>query len=117
MWRSLVARFVRDEEVVGSNPAIPTLQLTTVAGARAVAGPPRPCQLPGSAPARPLRPRLIAPAQAGCPAAGRRRSPPLPRPPQGDLRPGWPRPDPTLRHPLRPAAAAAHWTCPRPAPG
>jgi hypothetical protein len=25
MWRSLVARFVRDEEVVGSNPAIPTL--------------------------------------------------------------------------------------------
>jgi hypothetical protein len=24
MWRSLVARLVRDEEVVGSNPAIPT---------------------------------------------------------------------------------------------
>ena len=24
MWRSLVARFVRDEEVVGSNPATPT---------------------------------------------------------------------------------------------
>ncbi len=24
MWRSPVARFVRDEEVVGSNPAIPT---------------------------------------------------------------------------------------------
>ena len=26
MWRSLVARFVRDEEVVGSNPAIPTMR-------------------------------------------------------------------------------------------
>src|SRR3954452_3818706 len=25
VWRSLVARFVRDEEVVGSNPATPTL--------------------------------------------------------------------------------------------
>ena len=25
MWRSLVARFVRDEEVVGSNPATPTI--------------------------------------------------------------------------------------------
>ncbi len=25
-WRSLVARFVRDEEVVGSNPACPTGQ-------------------------------------------------------------------------------------------
>ena len=24
MWRSLVARFVRDEEAVGSNPATPT---------------------------------------------------------------------------------------------
>ena len=24
MWRSLVARFVRDEEVAGSNPVIPT---------------------------------------------------------------------------------------------
>ncbi len=24
IWRSLVARLVRDEEVVGSNPAIPT---------------------------------------------------------------------------------------------
>ena len=30
VWRSLVARFVRDEEVVGSNPATPTafLQVT-----------------------------------------------------------------------------------------
>jgi hypothetical protein len=26
VWRSLVARFVRDEEVVGSNPATPTRQ-------------------------------------------------------------------------------------------
>ena len=26
VWRSLVARFVRDEEVVGSNPATPTVQ-------------------------------------------------------------------------------------------
>jgi hypothetical protein len=26
VWRSLVARFVRDEEVVGSNPATPTGQ-------------------------------------------------------------------------------------------
>ena len=26
VWRSLVARFVRDEEVVGSNPATPTIQ-------------------------------------------------------------------------------------------
>jgi hypothetical protein len=25
VWRSLVARFVRDEEVVGSNPATPTV--------------------------------------------------------------------------------------------
>ena len=25
VWRSLVARFVRDEEVVGSNPATPTI--------------------------------------------------------------------------------------------
>ncbi len=24
MWRSLVARFVRDEEAAGSNPVIPT---------------------------------------------------------------------------------------------
>ena len=28
VWRSLVARFVRDEEVVGSNPATPTIQKT-----------------------------------------------------------------------------------------
>lgn len=27
MWRSLVARFVRDEEVAGSNPVIPTRNL------------------------------------------------------------------------------------------
>lgn len=27
VWRSLVARFVRDEEAVGSNPATPTLAL------------------------------------------------------------------------------------------
>ena len=26
VWRSLVARFVRDEEAVGSNPATPTSQ-------------------------------------------------------------------------------------------
>ncbi len=25
MWRSLVARLVRDQEVVGSNPIIPTM--------------------------------------------------------------------------------------------
>jgi hypothetical protein len=31
VWRSLVARFVRDEEVVGSNPATPT---RVVAGER-----------------------------------------------------------------------------------
>src|SRR5664280_47843 len=37
MWRSLVARFVRDEEVVGSNPAIPTLQLTGEVGRRSPA--------------------------------------------------------------------------------
>ena len=28
VWRSLVARFVRDEEVVGSNPATPTIEST-----------------------------------------------------------------------------------------
>ena len=28
MWRSLVARFVRDEEVAGSNPVIPTIDPT-----------------------------------------------------------------------------------------
>lgn len=28
MWRSLVARFVRDEEVAGSNPVIPTRNIT-----------------------------------------------------------------------------------------
>ena len=27
MWRSLVARFVRDEEVAGSNPVIPTVKI------------------------------------------------------------------------------------------
>ena len=27
VWRSLVARFVRDEEVVGSNPATPTREI------------------------------------------------------------------------------------------
>ena len=27
VWRSLVARFVRDEEAVGSNPATPTIRL------------------------------------------------------------------------------------------
>lgn len=27
VWRSLVARFVRDEEVVGSNPATPTVMM------------------------------------------------------------------------------------------
>ena len=27
VWRSLVACFVRDEEVVGSNPATPTLRM------------------------------------------------------------------------------------------
>ncbi len=32
VWRSLVARFVRDEEVVGSNPATPTQE---IAGQRA----------------------------------------------------------------------------------
>ena len=30
VWRSLVARFVRDEEVVGSNPATPTNRRGTV---------------------------------------------------------------------------------------
>ena len=29
VWRSLVARFVRDEEAVGSNPATPTLRNTS----------------------------------------------------------------------------------------
>ena len=29
VWRSLVARFVRDEEVVGSNPATPTEKMCT----------------------------------------------------------------------------------------
>jgi hypothetical protein len=36
VWRSLVARFVRDEEAVGSNPATPTkakAQVTTPKGA------------------------------------------------------------------------------------
>ena len=28
VWRSLAARFVRDEEVVGSNPATPTARET-----------------------------------------------------------------------------------------
>ena len=28
VWRSLVARFVRDEEAVGSNPATPTIEST-----------------------------------------------------------------------------------------
>lgn len=32
MWRSLVARFVRDEEVVGSNPATPTVTKCLPAG-------------------------------------------------------------------------------------
>jgi hypothetical protein len=27
VWRSLVARFVRDEEVAGSNPVTPTTQI------------------------------------------------------------------------------------------
>ena len=31
VWRSLVARFVRDEDVVGSNPATPTVMSITVA--------------------------------------------------------------------------------------
>jgi hypothetical protein len=30
MWRSLVARLVRDQEVVGSNPIIPTMTEKTV---------------------------------------------------------------------------------------
>ena len=34
MWRSLVARFVRDEEVAGSNPVIPTRNLNEPYGAR-----------------------------------------------------------------------------------
>jgi hypothetical protein len=35
VWRSLVARFVRDEEVVGSNPATPTAlkQVSSLIGA------------------------------------------------------------------------------------
>ncbi|ETI82270.1 MAG: hypothetical protein Q618_VCMC00002G0092, partial [Varibaculum cambriense DORA_20] len=28
MWRSLVARFVRDEEVAGSNPVTPTIVMS-----------------------------------------------------------------------------------------
>src|ERR1700760_3052435 len=35
VWRSLVARFVRDEEVVGSNPATPT---RVIAGERPFPG-------------------------------------------------------------------------------
>jgi hypothetical protein len=31
VWRSLVARFVRDEEAVGSNPATPTTATPTTA--------------------------------------------------------------------------------------
>ena len=34
MWRSLVARFVRDEEVAGSNPVIPTRNSNEPCGAR-----------------------------------------------------------------------------------
>ena len=34
MWRSLVARFVRDEEVAGSNPVIPTRNSNEPYGAR-----------------------------------------------------------------------------------
>jgi hypothetical protein len=37
VWRSLVARFVRDEEAVGSNPATPTLK-SLVAGSRKALG-------------------------------------------------------------------------------
>ena len=37
VWRSLVARFVRDEEVVGSNPATPT---SSAAGQRPSVGNP-----------------------------------------------------------------------------
>ena len=32
VWRSLVARFVRDEEVVSSNPATPTIMFLPQAG-------------------------------------------------------------------------------------
>lgn len=31
MWRSLVAHFVRDEGVGGSNPLIPTIQINGLA--------------------------------------------------------------------------------------
>jgi hypothetical protein len=34
VWRSLVARFVRDEEVVGSNPATPTRRAAGARGRR-----------------------------------------------------------------------------------
>ena len=32
VWRSLVARFVRDEEAVGSNPATPTQEIRALQG-------------------------------------------------------------------------------------
>ena len=37
-WRSLVARFVRDEEAVGSNPAAPTIKKASACGGFFVVG-------------------------------------------------------------------------------
>ena len=38
MWRSLVARFVRDEEVAGSNPVTPTSERPDQTGIQRLEG-------------------------------------------------------------------------------
>jgi hypothetical protein len=39
VWRSLVARFVRDEEAVGSNPATPTFRNKSLTSSNTVSSP------------------------------------------------------------------------------
>jgi hypothetical protein len=41
VWRSLVARFVRDEEAVGSNPATPTFRNKSLTSSNTVSSLPR----------------------------------------------------------------------------
>ncbi len=77
MWRSLVARFVRDEEAVGSNPATPT------SVGRAVARP----LVPLAPPARPAPHALLAPPRAHPPLPSLARAPPAPRAPLSQNRP------------------------------
>ena len=98
VWRSLVARFVRDEEVAGSNPVTPTLRggVVMVAGFQPAPDGPAAISPGGTTPRNPpMRLRRVGTAPAPRGGVRSRAFSPLPTAPQpflpGGRPPGTPR--------------------------